>query len=207
MDIITVDPGPFTYYYTKNCKLKDEYGFYSLIGSVTPLSLEQMRFAKSHGACVYELDCKKILADEYVEYFDGCYRDLCKIDSNFLIITTSYLDKEYKLDLSNIACEHNSIEDISNKINQRIARLFIKFLKQRNVDCIYTSGGDTTVEFLSQVNSYALRMNSQILPLTVESTILGGDFEGVNLVSKGGLIGDNESLVYIYNYMRVGSNK
>lgn len=205
LDIITVDPGPFTYYYTRNWKLKEEYSFYCLIGSVTPLSLEQMKYAKKNGAYVYELDCKEILSENYPIYIDKCYKELTAINNNFIILTTSHLNKEYKIDLSKFSANCQSVEEVSNLINDRIAKLFIKFLKNREADCVYTSGGDTTVEFLKQVDSYALRMNNEILPLTVESTILGGDFEGLKIVSKGGLIGDKKSLMYIYNFMRVGS--
>ncbi len=205
LDIITVDPGPFTYYYAKNHKLKENYMFYCLIGSVTPLTLEQMKYAKNYGAYVYELDCKKILSEEHVRYLEESYEDLINISNDFIIITTSNLCGNYKIDLSKYSHISDSVEEISNLINSRIADLFIKFLNTKHPDCVYTSGGDTTVEFLKQIQSNALRMNHQILPLTVESTILRGSFEGMKIVSKGGLIGDQSSLIQIYNFMRVGS--
>jgi len=205
LDIVTVDPGPFTYYYTKSWKIQEKYSFYCLIGSVTPVTLEQIKFAQNNGASIYELDCSKILSKDYNLYLDKCYNDLINISNDFIVLTTSSLCKNYKLDLKMYKSPTKTIEDISNLINVRIASLFIKFINIRHADCVYTSGGDTTVEFLSQVDSYGLRMNNEILPLTVESTILGGSFEGMKIVSKGGLIGDKLTLMYIYDFMRVGS--
>ncbi|XFA98722.1 four-carbon acid sugar kinase family protein [Candidatus Izemoplasma sp. B36] len=204
LDIITVGPGPFTYYYTKNCKMKEAYKFYGLIGSVTLLSMNQMKYAQQHGAYIYELDAHKILTEGYEQYLDDCYKEIIQISNDFLIITSSCLNKKSKLDL-NKYCNNTQIpEDISNLINNRIAKLFIDVITLAKPNCVYTSGGDTTVEFLKQAESFGLQMNNQIIPLTVESTILGGPFANLKIVSKGGLIGEDDTLVYIRNFMKVG---
>lgn len=204
LDIITVDPGPFTHYYTKNVKLRDEFKFYGLVGSVTPLTLGQMKYAKEHGAFVYELDVVKILSDDSEIYLNGVYNEILEIENDFLVITTSCLSGDSKLNLVDFCKEDEIVEDVSNKINKKIANLFTKIVETKKPHCVYTSGGDTTVEFLNEVKSYGLKMNSEILPLTVASEILGGRFEGLNIVSKGGLIGSEDTLVYIYNYMKEG---
>lgn len=204
LDIVTVDPGPFTHYYARNWKEKEKYKFYCLIGSVTPLSLEQMRYASKRGAYVYELDAVKLIQDSAEAYITECFKELNKIDNDFIVITSSCLDGSSKLDLNKFCKKSQTSEDVSNLINRRMARIFLDFINLRKPNCIYTSGGDTTVEVLTEMKSYGLQMESEILPLTVESTILGGEFAGLKIVSKGGLIGQEDTLVYIYNYMKVG---
>jgi uncharacterized protein YgbK (DUF1537 family) len=204
LDVITVDPGPFTYYYARSLKHQILFKFHCLIGSVTPLTLQQMKFARDHGAQLYLLDVKQILSQNSSDYLDDCYKELIKINNDFIIITTSDVDGNSKIDLNEYCDEGQTIEDISNLINTKIATLFIRFNNKVKPHCVYTSGGDTTVEFLNLTNSYGLRMYSEILPLTVESKILGGEFEGLSIVSKGGLIGDEETIMHIYNYMKVG---
>ncbi len=204
LDIITVDPGPFTYYYARSLKHQILFKFHCLIGSVTPLTIEQMKFAKNHDALLYVLDVPKVLSTDSEQYLEECYQELCKIENDFIIITTSDVETNSKIDLNDYCQVNQSIEDVSNLINTRIANLFIRFNRIVKPNCVYTSGGDTTVEFLNLTGSYGLRMYSEIMPLTVESKILGGEFEGLSIVSKGGLIGDNETIMDIYNYMKVG---
>ncbi|MBU1019917.1 MAG: four-carbon acid sugar kinase family protein [Firmicutes bacterium] len=204
LDIITVDPGPFTFYYARSLKEKSLFKFHCLIGSVTPLTILQMKYARENGAVLYLLDVLKLLSDDSENYLEKCFQELIKIDSDFIILSTSDVDGNSKINLSDYCCNLKSVEDISNLINNLIAKLFIRFNKKIKPHCVYTSGGDTTLEFLNLAGSYGLRMYSEIFPLTVESKILGGDFEGLSIVSKGGLIGNEETILHIYNYMKVG---
>lgn len=204
LDIICVDPGPFTYYYARAMKEQAQFRFHCLIGSVTPLTIKQMKYAVEHGAYLYQIDVKKLLSDQYKPYMSLILFELKRIKNDFIIITTSSIDCDSKVDLSDFIKDDECIEDISNTINQRIAKIFIEFNQETNPHCVYTSGGDTTVEFLSQAGSYGLRMNSQIIPLTVESQVLGGALEGLHIVSKGGLIGEEKTIMDIYHYMKVG---
>ena len=204
LDIVTVDPGPFTYYYARSLKHQIKFNFHCLIGSVTPLTLDQMRYAEEHGASIYLLNVLEILSDNSKTYLEKSYQELIKIDNDFIIITTSDINGNSKINLNDYCKDNQTPEDISNLINQKIAELFIKYNNKVKPNCVYTSGGDTTVEFLNQTGSYGLRMFSEILPLTVESKILGGEFEGLSIVSKGGLIGDEKTIMEIYNYMKVG---
>ncbi|MGS0972829.1 MAG: four-carbon acid sugar kinase family protein [Candidatus Izemoplasmataceae bacterium] len=204
LDIVTVDPGPFTYYYARSWKEHEEFKFYCLIGSVTQLTLKQMRYASERGAFVYELDVLSVLSDEHEEYLKKVYQELLSIKNDFIIITTSSLSCDQKISLQKHCKEHQQPEDVSNLINKRIAQLFIEFVYHQKPHCVYTSGGDTTLEFLSSAESYGLRMNSEIMPLTVESQLLGGPFEGLRIVSKGGLIGEEDAIMHIYHYMKVG---
>ena len=204
LDIVSVDPGPFTYYYARSLKDHELFKFYCLVGSVTPLTLKQMRYAKDRGADVFELDVLEILGKNYQEYLKTVYQDLLKIENDFIILTTSSLSCDKKIHLQDHCEDGQMPEDVSNLINQRIAQLFIEFIYHQKPHCVYTSGGDTTLEFLSSAESYGLRMNSEIMPLTVESQLLGGPFEGLRIVSKGGLIGDEDAIMHIYRYMKVG---
>ena len=163
-----------------------------------------MCYAQKHGATIFELDVCKLLKDNYKTYLNKALYELKRIKNDFIIITTLSTSKDSKINLHDYLVEDECIEDVSNKINQRIAKLFIEFNKQTKPHCVYTSGGDTTVEFLNQSESYGLRMHSQIIPLTVESQILGGSMEGLHIVSKGGLIGEEETIMDIYHYMKVG---
>jgi uncharacterized protein YgbK (DUF1537 family) len=163
-----------------------------------------MRYAKDRGADVFELDVLEILGKNYQEYLKAVYQDLLKIENDFIILTTSSLSCDKKIHLQDHCEDGQMPEDVSNLINQRIAQLFIEFIYHQKPHCVYTSGGDTTLEFLSSAESYGLRMNSEIMPLTVESQLLGGPFEGLRIVSKGGLIGDEDAIMHIYRYMKVG---
>lgn len=89
--------------------------------------------------------------------------------------------------------------DLSDIISDRLNKIARKILdmKEFNIKLIYLSGGDTAQGFLKNVNSTAMELLEEIIPLAVYGKIIGGEFNGLNVVTKGGLIGDETSMVFI----------
>ncbi|WP_304173956.1 four-carbon acid sugar kinase family protein [Limnochorda pilosa] len=60
---------------------------------------------------------------------------------------------------------------------------------------LYLSGGDITVATCRALGSAALRLEAQVEPLVALARLDGGPHAGLVLVTKGGLVGDDQALV------------
>ncbi|PAT01493.1 hypothetical protein CI105_06300 [Candidatus Izimaplasma bacterium ZiA1] len=207
LDIITVDPGPFTYYYAKSQKKHRKILLNGLVCSTTPLSSLQMKYIEENDGYVYEIDFNKIIGPEYLKYKDEVLNVLKKVENNIVIITSISINEDKVISLKDVGQDIGlTQEELSDLLNNRMSELFIEFSNYRTPDVFYTSGGDTTLAFLNMINSYGLKLSEEIIPLTVYSEILGGTFNGVHLVSKGGLIGDEFTINDIYQFVKEGKN-
>ncbi len=203
LDVITVDPGPFTYYYAKANKKEDSFVFHGLVGSVTDVTNSQLKFAIEQGCSVVNVDVVKLIQSK--EYKFQILNDLVKVKNNNVILSTTDPSHHVRLDLGEfINDELLTIEDVSNRINQEVVELFMEYNRQKPASCIYSSGGDMTVEILKQSNATGMELLCEIIPLTVMSKIIGGVLEGTSLVSKGGLIGSDSTIIDIIKFVKEG---
>ncbi|MCI1945379.1 four-carbon acid sugar kinase family protein [Clostridium luticellarii] len=193
--IVSVDPGPFTAFVSIN-RLKSikpaSYRSLMVIGSITELTRKQLKYFERHQKIlIYNVNVNNLIdnfEDELGKTLDYIKKDYRKY--KYLCITTSLVKFQMKhginLDLSDI------ISDRLNKIARKILDM-----KEFNIKLIYLSGGDTAQGFLKNVNSTAMELLEEIIPLAVYGKIIGGEFNGLNVVTKGGLIGDETSMVFI----------
>jgi uncharacterized protein YgbK (DUF1537 family) len=63
------------------------------------------------------------------------------------------------------------------------------------------SGGDVSQSFLKNLDAKAFEIIEQVIPLAVYGKIVGGEFNGLNVITKGGLVGDDKTLDYIVSYI------
>ena len=111
-----------------------------------------------------------------------------------------YRDKP--LDFDEIALiSKTDIEYLSNLINEGIAVSIEKILEKVKIDGLYTSGGDTTIKICSQLNSYSLDIQCSVFPLVVYAKLNGGKYQGLDLITKGGGVGDAESLIKCVDFL------
>lgn len=60
---------------------------------------------------------------------------------------------------------------------------------------VYATGGDVARTVLSVLGGNGFRLIDEVLPLAVVGAVAGGEFDGSALVTKGGLIGDDDAAV------------
>ncbi len=203
MDIITVDPGPLTYYYAKANKKEDSFVFHGLVGSVTDVTNSQLKYAMEQGCSVVYVDVVKLIKSS--EYKNKMLSELLEVKNNNIILSTTDPLHHVRLDLGDFVDEKLlTIEDVSNQINEKVVELFMEFNQQKPASCIYSSGGDMTVEILKQSNATGMELLCEIIPLTVMSKIIGGVLKGTSLVSKGGLIGSDSTIIDIIKFVKEG---
>ncbi|GAB3210455.1 four-carbon acid sugar kinase family protein [Marinactinospora thermotolerans] len=67
---------------------------------------------------------------------------------------------------------------------------------------LYTSGGDVTSAVLDELGVHAFEVGGEVVPLAVHGTLSGGPLDGIPIVTKGGLIGDDTTILECFAKLR-----
>ncbi|HHU28856.1 TPA: four-carbon acid sugar kinase family protein [bacterium] len=206
--VIATDPGPFTYFYTKevlrkqNDKAKGRFVY--LIGSVTDNTYKQLVAASKHEDFeLHYINPNKLLEGDYEELTKKLVEKVKKSPKKVNILTTTDLNNPVILDLKAIGDKLNlSTDDVSKKINDALAIILTRVLDEnKDVYAIFTSGGDTTLGFLNEVNAEGFKLFKQVMPLCVFGELVKGSYEGLKIITKGGMIGDENAFIEIKDFL------
>lgn len=197
---VCIDPGTFTlkvaqYKYKEPKKTERKKLF--IIGSLSPVTKRQLDFFhENNTTLIYKIDVENMLKDykseekKAIEFFRK-YKE----ESIYFCITTAY-SRWMPPQLDNVQLL-NEIDKISINITEIGKALLHKF----NIDLVYLCGGDIAKDFIKNIGAKAIDIIDEIIPLAVYGKILGGGFDGLKILTKGGMIGNDESLNYMINHL------
>ena len=202
INIITVDPGPFTLYFSKELQKKKhlEKKILMLIGSVTETTKKQIEYILQEE----DIFLVKMKAESFFEK-ESCIKEIERVISfikkgiesyELFLITTSPIGDEKKLDLKEIAHKLNTtVEDVSKIIANTLTETAVRVLKEtQKFEGVYSSGGDITIALLEKLEAIGVEIREEVIPLAAYGRIIGGDFPNLKLVSKGGMVGDEKTI-------------
>ncbi|GMO63600.1 MAG: four-carbon acid sugar kinase family protein [Treponemataceae bacterium] len=96
-----------------------------------------------------------------------------------------------------------TFDDLSQRINVGFAEIAWQILQQEpDFRAVYTCGGDITVAVCKRIKSPGLKLLDEVLPLAAYGEVMGGDFTGLKVISKGGMVGDANAIVLCTNYLK-----
>ena len=96
-----------------------------------------------------------------------------------------------------------SEEELSILINTAFAEVVYNVLKERrDIHAIYTTGGDITAAVNDIIGTTGLYLNDEVVPLAGYGLILGGEFAGLQFISKGGMVGNDDAMVTCVKYLQ-----
>ena len=202
INIVTVDPGPFTLYYSRELQKKNhlEKKILMVIGSVTPTTKKQIEYILQEE----DIFLVKMKIENFFEK-ESCLKEVERAISfikkgitsyNLFLVTTSPIGDEKKADLQKLAETLNtSVEEISKIIADTLTETIVKILKEtEKFEGIYSSGGDITIALLEKLKATGVEIREEVIPLAAYGRIIGGDFPDLKLVSKGGMVGDEKTI-------------
>ena len=202
INIITVDPGPFTLYYSKELQKKNhlEKKILMVIGSVTPTTKKQIEYILQEE----DIFLVKMKIEDFFEK-ESCSKEIERVISfikkgitsyDLFLVTTSPIGDEKKADLQKLAENLNTtVEEISKIIANTLTETVVKILKEtQKFEGIYSSGGDITIALLEKLKAIGVEIREEVIPLAAYGRIIGGDFPNLKLVSKGGMVGDEKTI-------------
>ena len=202
IDIVTVDPGPFTLYYSKELQKKNhlEKKILMVIGSVTATTKKQIEYILQEE----DIFLVKMKVEDFFEK-ETCLKEIERVISfikkgianyDLFLVTTSPIGDEKKADLQKLAENLNTtVEEISKIIANTLTETVVKILKEtQKFEGIYSSGGDITIALLEKLKAIGVEIREEVIPLAAYGRIIGGDFPNLKLVSKGGMVGDEKTI-------------
>ena len=202
INIVTVDPGPFTLYYSKELQKKNhlEKKILMVIGSVTATTKKQIEYILQEE----DIFLVKMKVEDFFEK-ETCSKEIERVISfikkgiesyDLFLVTTSPIGDEKKADLQKLAENLNTtVEEISKIIANTLTETIVKILKEtQKFEGIYSSGGDITIALLEKLKAIGVEIREEVIPLAAYGRIIGGDFPNLKLVSKGGMVGDEKTI-------------
>lgn len=81
-------------------------------------------------------------------------------------------------------------DEQSELIPRRLAQITAELMATTALTGLYTTGGDVTAAVLGELGALGMEIHTEIVPLAVGGSIVGGSAAGLPIVTKGGLIGD-----------------
>ena len=96
-----------------------------------------------------------------------------------------------------------SADELSGIINDSFAEMVYRVLKaDPSFQAVYSCGGDITVATCKRLQTSGLRLLDEVVPLAAYGTVMGGEFEGLKVITKGGMVGDESALVTCVRYLK-----
>lgn len=202
---ITVDPGPFTaavahQLLSPQQSAKEKKKILMSIGSVTNLTRTQVgEIVRTHQPLTVYIHTERLIeaaereqeiarvVEEIIRNEEG--HDLC-------CVVTNSVNPEFRLDLAGLAVKlQTTEEELSHRINGAIAEITYHILHRVPAfQGIFSSGGDITVAICERFLSSGMELLQEVIPLAAYGTLVGGDFPGLKIVTKGGMVGDQDGM-------------
>jgi uncharacterized protein YgbK (DUF1537 family) len=104
----------------------------------------------------------------------------------------------------NTSCAQRLFEEQSRYlINHSLAEMTYQILKQNAAfQGIYTSGGDITVAVSKKFKTVGIRLLDEVVPLAAYGELIAGEFDGLKIVTKGGMVGDRNAMKDCIRYLK-----
>ena len=190
INIITVDPGPFTLYYSKELQKKNhlEKKILMVIGSVTATTKKQIEYILQEE----NIFLVKMKVEDFFEK-ETCLKEIERVISfikkgivsyDLFLVTTSPIGDEKKADLQKLAENLNTtVEEISKIIANTLTETVVKILKEtEKFEGVYSSGGDITIALLEKLKAIGVEIREEVIPLAAYGRLIGGDFPNLKII-------------------------
>ena len=218
--LVSLDPGPFTSELAaariEAPRAEFENRIFLTVGSTSELTrvqLETLRLA--HPCHIVSMDVRKVLAGE-AESQAECRRVLEAVfaapeEAKVLGVCTA-ASKEDVFSMQEMSQTLGiAPSEISRRINMALAHVAQEALKNENlrIGGLYTSGGEVTVSVMRTLKAGGFSVRIMVLPLAVYGHIIGGEHPDLPMITKGGFVGDKDSLVECMEYLftKISSRK
>ena len=218
--LVSLDPGPFTSELAaariEAPRAEFENRIFLTVGSTSELTrvqLETLRLA--HPCHIVSMNVRKVLAGE-AEAQAECRRVLEAVfaapeEAKVLGVCTA-ASKEDVFSMQEMSQTLGiAPSEISRRINMALAHVAQEALKNENlrIGGLYTSGGEVTVSVMRTLKAGGFSVRIMVLPLAVYGHIIGGEHPDLPMITKGGFVGDKDSLVECMEYLftKISSRK
>ncbi|MEN3931217.1 four-carbon acid sugar kinase family protein [Microvirga sp. W0021] len=210
--VLAVDPGPFTAAMADarvpvRARHELEDNALVIVGSTTDLIRRQMDELRLARKCAIVKVDGRLLVNLYKR--DDTIREAVqKVVAEagkaevYGVCTVEQPDDVHSIE--DMARENGiSLKEASERINKGLSLIAELLLKEKSLRLggIYSSGGEVTMSVTRQLEASGFSVRDEVLPLAVYGRLIGGKYPNMPMVTKGGFVGDSESIVHCVNYL------
>lgn len=210
VQLVPVDPGPLSAAYATAYfdQFVEKKKIIITVGSVTSLSRKQLQYVqkKTNTTPVYISAEKLATLSKWREEVErGTKAALESMDEQDVLILTTELDTGNLVNLKKLAEEQQTTENVlAKKITDGLAMITRLVMQQTHhiIQGCFTSGGDVTASLCAVTNAAGIELEEEVFPLAAFGKLMGGEFSGQPIITKGGLIGNEKAIYNCVKYLR-----
>lgn len=210
LKIAAVDPGAFTAALANQLFRRKKEAIQKKLlcglGSASDLTRQQLNYLKKTSNPLVV----RIHADEFfVEERRRAEMERVKAEirkaeeAHGILVVTTTERKEDVMDLSLADGAKNlSGKECAQLITDTVAQVLCDLLREMDgrVGGVYASGGDVAAAFCDKLGISGFNVKGEVIPLAIYSNTIGGDHEGLPMITKGGLVGREDTLKQCIEY-------
>lgn len=200
---VPVDPGPLTAKYAKATLNQQSQNkkIIASIGSITPTASKQINYLlEKTDAYPYYIDANRLtrLGEEWKQEIEAISKEAVQfLDGHDVLVITTNSPHHEQLDLTAIAQQQNTTEEqLAKRIASGIGMITMKVLQSTDysVGGCFSSGGDITSSICTISHAEGIKLEEEVLPLVAFGKLMGGELDGLPIITKGGMAGDKDAL-------------
>lgn len=208
---VAVDPGPFTEAMARNFLRRPESlpgrKVLLVVGSVTPLARQQLKDVElNYDAGFVYADAEALIEESLAgkEIKNVAENVLKKLNDYQILGIRTIKDEGDVLNIEEIAQKRGlHVDDVAEKISGGLAQITKEILDRSSgvLGALYTSGGDTTVAVCRELEAVGVEVKDEVIPLAAYGRIIGGKYNNIPLITKGGLVGGEDAISICIEYL------
>lgn len=219
LKFVAVDPGAFTATIARKLIVpagnSDLKKILAVVGSVNPVTRQQMEELWLSQRTAYNIFAATKC---FLEGEEQREQEITRITGEVLEASHSYdiltvtgdgIYPENRIDFkqwSAAECKGrfpDGVDGMTRMINDSFAEIAHRvFAAHDGFKGIYSSGGDITVSVCRRFQTAGLCLLDEVLPLAAYGRFLKGDFEGVHIITKGGMVGESDAANRCITYLK-----
>lgn len=181
--------------------LKPKKPVLSVVGSISEVSFKQLDYAEKNGKEIIVISPKDIFKKEDILKYVNKINNLLN-ENNDVILTSARSRKDYE-DTIKLGRKHNLTEENSSwYVKNYISSIAKEVIKNNKLSGIFLTGGDTAISVIDKLEAHGSRIESELFTGIILSSIKGGKFENLKLVTKAGAFGTEKSLLDSINTLK-----
>lgn len=201
--LVPVDPGPLTAKYSKAILNQQSQNkkIVASIGSITPTASKQIQYLlEKTDAYPYYIDANRLthLDEKWDAEIKAISHEAVQfLDTHDVLVMTTNSPHQDQLNLTTIANEFETTEEhLAKRIAAGIGMITMKVLQSTNysVGGCFSSGGDITSSICTISNAEGIKLEEEVLPLVAYGKLMGGELDGLPIITKGGMAGEKDAL-------------
>lgn len=209
--LFPVDPGPLSVAFgqVKKRHNASKGKVIVTVGSVTPLTGRQLKYLidKTNASPVYvSANLLATMSGNWEKEIQRATTEaLVALQDEEILIITTHSPASTVLSLSEIALKENVTEEIlAKRITTGLAKVTLNVIKQAEVTIngTFSSGGDVTAALFAESKAEAIQLEDEVFSRAAYGRFIGGAFDEIPVVTKGGTAGNEHSIYACVNYLR-----